>query len=152
GASLELEPADEAPWMQLEFADGARLRESGKTRSIARYRTRLPAFSSTSARGILAIPIRLRRGEREFRHIPAVAEIVQVKASVDGREVQMIPVPEARQFGNTQSAGCSWVVYKIPLGERASAKVAEFAVHSYLPPGVSANVEAWLVRQWWQNR
>jgi hypothetical protein len=152
GASLELEPADEAPWMQLEFADGARLRESGKTRSIARYRTRLPAFSSTSARGILAVPIRLRRGEREYRHVPAVAEIVQVKASVDGREVQMIPVPEARQFGNTQSAGCSWVVYKIPLGERASAKVAEFAVHSYLPPGVSANVDAWFVRKWWQNR
>lgn len=150
GVALQLDAAGDAPWMQLEFADNARLQASGKTRSVARYRTRLPAFAS--GRGIIAIPIRLRRGEREFRYAPVVAEIVQLKASVDGREVQMIPVPEARQFGNTQSAGCSWVVYKLPVSERASGKQVEFAVHTYLPAGVTAQVESWFVRQWWQNR
>ena len=75
-----------------------------------------------------------------------------MKASLDGREVQMIPVPEGRQFGNTQSAGCSWVLYKLPVTQRSTEKEFEFAVHSYLPSGVSAEVEAWFVRQWWQGR
>jgi hypothetical protein len=150
GVPLQLAAAEEAPWMQLQFADKARFEASGKVLGVTRYRTRLPAFGA--ARGIIAIPIRLRRGEREYRHIPVVAEIVALKASVDGREIQMTPVPEARQFGNTQSAGCSWVVYKLPVSERSSGKQLEFAVHTYLPPGVSAQVEAWFVRHWWHNR
>jgi hypothetical protein len=63
----------------------------------------------------------------------------------------MIPVPDARRFGNTQHAGCSWVLYKIPLSSRHSEEPLEFAVHTYLPRGVTARVQAWIVDQWWHE-
>jgi hypothetical protein len=27
----------------------------------------------------------------------------------------------------------------------------EFAVHTYLPSGVEPRIEAWVIRQWWQE-
>ena len=80
-----------------------------------------------------------------------MVEIAQVVARVGDQKVQLIPVPDARQFGNTQSAGCSWVVYKVPLSPRHSQKAVEFAVHTYLPPDVEPLIEAWVIRQWWQE-
>jgi hypothetical protein len=63
----------------------------------------------------------------------------------------MIPVPDARRFGNTQHAGCSWVLYKIPLSAEHSEEPLEFAVHAYLPRGVAAHTQAWIVDQWWRE-
>ena len=63
----------------------------------------------------------------------------------------MIPVPDGRQFGNTQSGGCSWVVYKVRLNPQWSHQQIKLAMHSYLPDGVDAHVEAWILNQWWQE-
>ncbi|MCL4401840.1 MAG: hypothetical protein M1436_04120, partial [Acidobacteria bacterium] len=72
-------------------------------------------------------------------------------AAIGGHVIQFIPVPDARQFGNTQSAGCSWVLYKVPITARQAGQPFEFAVHAYLPEGVRPVVEAWVVRQWWEE-
>jgi hypothetical protein len=63
----------------------------------------------------------------------------------------MVPVPDGRQYGNTQSFGSSWVVYKVRLPKRWSGKPLQLAVHSWLPDGVQAKTEAWVIKQWWQN-
>jgi hypothetical protein len=68
-----------------------------------------------------------------------------------GHDLQLIPIPDPRQYGNTQHAGCSWVVYKVTLSPRHSEQPLEFAVHAYLPTGVEAQTEAWLVKQWWSE-
>ena len=85
----------------------------------------------------------------EWRYAPTVVEIVQVVARIGDRRIQMIPVPDARQFGNTQSAGCSWIVYKFRLGARHSEQKLQFAVSAYLPDGVEAVAEGWVVKEWW---
>ncbi|MEO7143317.1 MAG: hypothetical protein ABI165_07405, partial [Bryobacteraceae bacterium] len=77
--------------------------------------------------------------------------IVQICGRLAGREIRMIPVPDARRYGNTQHAGCSWVLYKIPLAARHSEEPLEFAVHAFLPEGVEARTQAWIVKQWWQE-
>jgi hypothetical protein len=100
---------------------------------------------------ILAIAVRLREGKVEWRYSPVVAEIVQVVCHVGEQKVQLIPVPDARQYGNTQKAGCSWVVYKVRLNPQWSQKRLQFAVHAYVPEGVEAEVEAWVVKQWWEE-
>ena len=63
----------------------------------------------------------------------------------------MIPVPDARQYGNTQAAGCSWIVYKLRLGREHSGQKLEFGVTAYLPDGVETLTEAWLVQKWWDE-
>lgn len=148
GKALKLAPAAHASWMDLRFAEAARLEKSGLRKNVRSFSTSLPAFEG---RHMLAIPVRLRRGDEEYRHRPVVAEIVQLRVRIGGHDIQLIPVPDARQFGNTQSAGCSWVVYKVPLARRHSAQPVEFAVHSYLPGGVETVVDAWVVKQWWQE-
>ena len=65
--------------------------------------------------------------------------------------MQLIPVPDGRQFGNTQNAGCSWVVYKVRLNPQWSHKQLKLAVHAYLPEGVEAQVEGWVVKRWWEE-
>jgi hypothetical protein len=149
GASMPLRPTGVAPWMELRFADAARFEKAGMKPAVQRFAAVLPALAA--GRSVLAIPVRLRQGEAEYRHSPVVAEVVQLRARIGGRDIQLVPVPDARQFGNTQSAGCSWVVYKTPLSARQSGSPVELAVHSYLPPGVTAIVEAWVVKQWWQE-
>ncbi len=150
GGPLALNRAESAPWMELKFADAARFESAQMRRSVQNFSSRLPLLGM--GRYVLAIVVSLKQGERDYRYSPVVAEIVQLRARLGAHDIQLMPVPDARQFGNTQHAGCSWVLYKIPLAAaRHSEQPLEFAVHSYLPAGVEARVEAWVVTQWWQE-
>lgn len=149
GAPLSLTPQALADGMNIRFADAARFEQLGhKPRAVA-WETALPSFDDE--RSLLAIAVRLLRDGAEWHYSPTVVEIVQVVARIGGQKVQLIPVPDARQFGNTQKGGASWVVYKIRLNRKWSGAKLSFAVHSYLPPGVEAQVDAWVVKQWWQE-
>ena len=147
GVELGLQPAPVAEWMNISFADASRFEQQGFRRTSQAWASTLPGH--TEGTHILAISIRLREGSFEWRYSPGVVEIVQVVTHIGEHKVQMIPVPDARQYGNTQKMGCSWVVYKLRLNPEWAGKNLAFAVHSFLPAGVEANVEAWVVEQWW---
>ncbi|MCX6623820.1 MAG: alpha-galactosidase, partial [Acidobacteria bacterium] len=150
GMALPLNSVEAAPWMELRFADGARFEKAGLRATRQCYSTQLPTLDL--GRSVLSVVVSLANADgSEYRYKPVVVEIVQLRCRVGGRLTQMIPVPDARRFGNTQSAGCSWVLYKAPLAYRRSGEPVEFAVHAYLPTGVKATVEAWLTHQWWQE-
>jgi hypothetical protein len=149
GMALRLNASDTADWMRLQFADAERFEHAGMRRTQQCFSSRLPKLAE--GRHVLAIAVKLTRGGRYYRYSPVVAEIVQVRGHLAGREIQMVPVPDARRYGNTQHAGCSWVLYKLPLASRHSEELLEFAVHAYLPERVDAHVEAWIVKQWWQE-
>ena len=83
-----------------------------------------------------------------MRYAPTMVDIVQVVSLVGGHELRLIPVPDARQFGNTQGMGCSWMVYKVRLNPQWAGMTFQFAVHCYLPKNVEAHVEAWAVQRW----
>jgi hypothetical protein len=134
----------------VTFADAARFERQGLRLRAWGYAAELPEFAGNQA-AILAVPIRLRRGEAEWRYSPAVAEIVQTVATIGDQRVQLVPMPDGRQFGNTQKAGCSWVLYKLRLGADAAGKPLRLAVHAWLPEDVEPWVEAWLVRRWWRE-
>jgi hypothetical protein len=92
------------------------------------FTSRLPVLAP--GRHVLAITVKLTQGESDYRYSP---------------------VPDARRYGHTQHAGCSWVLNKIPLAARHSEEILEFAVHAYLPDKVEARIEAWTVNQWWHE-
>jgi hypothetical protein len=149
GLALPLRPAPADPRMSVRFADAGRFQSKNlKPRSYA-FETILPDLGTNAA--IFAVAIRLRQGDAEWRYAPTVEEIVQPILRVDDENVQLVPVPDGRQFGNTQSFGCSWVVYKIRLAKRWSHKPIKLAIHAYLPDGVEANSEAWVVQHWWKD-
>ena len=133
----------------MEFADQARFRREGERKKAAAFASTLPSLDGDQR--ILAIAVRLRKEEAEWRYSPAVAEIVQVVARVGEQKVQLVPVPDARQYGNTQKAGCSWVVYKMRLNRQWSGERLQFAVHAFLPEDVQPQLEAWVVTQWWEE-
>lgn len=149
GRSLPLASMTPAEWMGLRFADAARFEQQGLKKRLSAWSTMLPPLEGEQA--ILAIAIRLREGNAEWRYSPTVVEIVQVLARIGPQKIPLIPVPDARQFGNTQKAGCSWVVYKVRLNRQWSGKPLQFAVHAYLPEGIEARVDAWVVKQWWEE-
>jgi hypothetical protein len=149
GASLNLTSHRSLERVDLKFADAARLESAGMQRTTQYFSSLLPALAE--GRHVLAITVKLSKQGKDYRHSPVVAEIVQLRGRLAGREIQMIPVPDARRFGNTQHAGCSWVLYKIPLAARHSNEALEFAVHAYLPDGVEARTEGWIVKQWWHE-
>jgi hypothetical protein len=149
GNSLELQRATKAAWMELIFADAARFEREKMHRGVEIFSSRLPALPE--GHSILAIQVELSQGGEEYRHTPGVAEIVIIRARIGDHDIQLTAVPSPRQYGNTQHAGCSWVVYKIALGQALSSQPIEFAVHSYLPDGVEATTKAWVVKQWWQE-
>jgi hypothetical protein len=149
GASLALEAGQPSERLELKFADAARFEGAGMRNTTQYFSSRLPALAQ--GRHVLAITVKLTRNGKDFRYSPVVAEIVQLRGRLADHEIQMIPVPDARRFGNTQHAGCSWVLYKIPLAARHSNEALEFAVHAYLPEGVEARTEAWIVKQWWHE-
>ena len=66
-------------------------------------------------------------------------------------KVPLIPMPDGRQHGNTQSFGCSWLVYKVRLTPDWSGQTLQFAIHANLPENVEAVAEAWVVKRWWQE-
>jgi len=149
GAPLSLNRCQPQPWMQVEFADAARFERAGMHLLKQCFTSRLPALAQ--GRHVLAITVKLKQGEDDYRYSPVVTEIVQIRGRVGGRDIQMIPVPDARRYGNTQHAGCSWVLNKIPLASRHSEELLEFAMYAYLPDKVKAIPEAWIVKQWWQE-
>ena len=100
---------------------------------------------------VLAIVVRLRRGGQEWRERPVVCEIVQPRLRVGERHLLLAPVPDGRQFGSTQSFGCSWVVYKTRLSPRLASQPLRLAVHACLPESVEAAVEVWVLDRWWQD-
>jgi hypothetical protein len=150
GVGLSLCPLDPAALWPVTFADAARFERQGLRQRAWAYSAELPPYRGDQT-AILAVPVRLRRGEADWRYSPALAEIVQVTATIGDRHLQLVPVPDARQFGNTQKAGCSWVLYKVRLEPDATGKPLRLAVHAWLPEGVDAQAEAWLLRRWWHE-
>jgi hypothetical protein len=149
GSSLKLQAASEAPWMALIFADAARFEQQKMKKGLQAFSSRLPSLPE--GRSILAIEVTLTKGGETFRHRLVVAEIIIIRARIGDHDIQLAAVPSPRQYGNTQNAGCSWVVYKIALAQHLSNQPLEFAVHSYLPDGVEATTKAWVTRHWWQE-
>jgi hypothetical protein len=149
GVSLPLEAVPPDAGSQVRFVDAARFEQQGFAQRVHALRSTLPSLDGLQL--ILAVAVRLRRGEAEWRYSPVVAEIVQVTARVADRNVQLVPVPDARQFGNTQKAGCSWVVYRVRLSRDWSGKALRLAVNAWLPADVEAQVEAWVVKRWWRE-
>ena len=151
GAPLVLQRlAQEDDWMRMEFADAKRFEAEGKRKKVFPFTTTLGSLEGKHA--VLAISIRLRAGMEDWRYAPSVAEIVQVVARLGNQTLHLIPVPDARQFGNTQSAGGSWVVYKSRLSLQALRSEFRFAVHCYLPEHVVPEIEGWFLSQWWEER
>ena len=149
GISLPLQSAPLANWMDIRLADAARFEGQGYQRKPAAWTTSLPPLEGEQH--LLAVVVRLREDDAEWLYSPAVVEIVQAIARIGEQKIPLIPVPDARQFGNTQKAGCSWVVYKARLNSRWSGQRLQFAVLAYLPEAVKPHVEAWVVRQWWEE-
>lgn len=149
GARLALEPADLDEHMKLRFADAARFQERGFKQKVDAYAGTLPSLEGEQP--ILAVVVRLRKGGAEWRHKPTVVQIVQALVRIGDQNIQMIPVPDSRQHGNTQAAGCSWVVFKVRLNRGWSGQALKLALHAFLPEGVEAQVETWVVKRWWEE-
>jgi hypothetical protein len=149
GSRVVLKKANADHRLDIRFADAASFAAKGLKPGTQSFEGTLPEFGN--APSILSVAVRLRQGDAEWRYKPTVEEIVQPILRIDGENVQMVPVPDARQCGNTQSFGCSWVVYKIRLGKRWSGKSFQLAVHANLPDGVQAKTEAWFNQHWWQD-
>lgn len=142
--------AQQDDWMGMEFADAKRFEAEGKTKKVFPFTTTLGSLEGKHA--VLAISIRLREGMEDWRYAPSVTEIVQIVARLGSQTLHLIPVPDARQFGNTQNVGGSWVVYKSRLSLQAVASEFRFAVHCYLPEHVAPQIEGWFLSQWWEER
>ena len=149
GIALSLQAVPPDPSLDVQFVDAARFEQQGFTSRAYAFCSTLPALEGPQA--ILAVAIRLRQGEAEWRYSPVVAEIAQARVRIGDQNVQLVPVPDGRQFGNTQKAGCSWVVYKMRLSPNWSHRPVQLAVHAWLPPGVEAHVSAWVVQRWWRE-
>ena len=149
GMALSLKPVPLDGRMQMRFADAGAFENQGLRKKAYAFDAALPSLTGSSP--TLAVVIRLRQGEAEWRRAPTVVQIVQALLRIGDKNMQMIPVPDGRQFGNTQSGGCSWVVYKVRLNPQWSHQQIKLAIHSYLPDGVDAHVEAWILNQWWQE-
>jgi hypothetical protein len=149
GLALPLQPVPPDECMDVLFADAARFEQQNHRKKDYTFEATLPSLEGEQP--ILAVAVRLRQGEAEWRYSPVVVEIVQVLARVGEQNVPLVPVPDARQFGNTQKAGCSWVLYKVRLNPQWSHEPLKIAVQAYLPEGVEAHTEAWVVRRWWEE-
>jgi hypothetical protein len=149
GSALALKPAALDPRMDLRFADAAAFEQRKLARRSFAFEGTLPALAAGTS--ILAIVIRLRQGEAEWKFAPTVVQIVQALVRIDGRNVPLVPVPDGRQHGNTQNSGCSWLVWKVRLNPGWANAHLKLAVHANLPEGVEAHIEGWVVHRWWQE-
>jgi hypothetical protein len=150
GMAVKLAPGPLEPRMQINFADGAGFESQGFKKKSYQFEGKLPALAGETP--IFAAVIRLRQGTQEWRYKPPAVQIVQAMLRVDDRMVPMAPVPDGRQFGNTQGIeGCSWITYKVRLGKEFANKPMKLAVHAYLPDGVEAQTEGWIVQRWWEE-
>lgn len=149
GTELVLHEEEPDPELEVRFTAEARLRDSGFEMRTHACAAPLPSLGGPQP--ILAVAVQLEDETGPWKYSPFVAEIVQVRASIGGRKLQLMPVPDARQFGNTQHAGCSWVVYRVRLNPAWSGETARVSVGAMLPAGVHAQVRAWVVKRWWQE-
>jgi hypothetical protein len=150
GIPLALEPAFLDPRLEMKLADAARLAQKKLSRKTYVFETVLPTFEGETPPA-LAITVRLRKGDADWKYAPLVAEILQALATIGDQNVQFVPVPDGRQFGNTQSFGGSWIVYHTRLGRQWSGQKLKLAIHAYLPEGVEALTQAWVVKPWWNE-
>jgi hypothetical protein len=150
GVALDLQPAQPEADLEVNFADAARFSAQGHRQQVFGFAASLPSLEGPLT-PILCIAIQLRHGKKPWKYSPAVAEIVQATARIGAERVHFVPVPDARQFGNTQKAGCSWVVYKTRMPRRWAGRVLRLGVHAFAPPDVEAVVQAWVVRRWWNE-
>ncbi len=150
GVSLALRTIAPSERLDARFASTELFATKKLTKKTYYFESELPALDGDQP--ILALVIRLRKGTEEWRYAPTVIQIVQTIVRVGDQHVQMTPVPDGRQHGNTQSFGCSWLVCKARLTPEWSRATVRFAVHAHLPDDVEACVEAWVVRRWWKER
>jgi hypothetical protein len=149
GISLPLKTTTLDPRMDIRFADAAHFEAQKFKKKTYAFETQLPSLDGPQP--MLAVAIRLKKDNAEWRYKPTVVQIVQAYARVADENVQMIPVPDSRQYGNTQADGCSWVLYKVRLSRQWSGKPLKLAVHAYLPDGVEPEIESWVIKRWWQE-
>lgn len=149
GAALTLKTNALDPRMDIRFADAARFEGQKFQKKVRAFETTLPSLEGEQP--ILAVTIRLRKDRAEWKHKPTVVQIVQALARIGDQNVQLHPVPDSRQYGNTQAEGCSWVTFKVRLNPKWSGQQLKLAVHAYLPDGVEAEIESWVVKRWWQE-
>jgi len=149
GTALPLKTATLDPLMEIRFADAAHFEAQKFKKKVYAFETTFPSLEGDQP--IFAVAIRLKNGTAEWRYKPTVVQIVQAVARVGDENVQLIPVPDSRQNGNTQADGCSWIVYKVRLNRQWSGAPVKIAVHAYLPDGVEAEIESWVIKRWWQE-
>ena len=149
GTSLDLQKSQMSSKLELIFADAGRLESEKFQKGADVFSCRLPRLPE--GRSVLAIQVELSKDGEEYRHSLVVAELIIIRATIGDHNIQLSPVPSPRQYGNTQHAGCSWVLYKVELSDSVSEQPVEFAVHRYLPEGVEAITTAWVVRHWWKD-
>ncbi len=101
GIRIALDAAEARPDLAVTLADAARLETLGHRPRAECFRAALPDLEGKET-PILAVSVRLIRGGQEWKYSPVVAEIVQAVARIDGERAVLVPVPDARQFGNTQ--------------------------------------------------
>ena len=150
GLQLALKPVSLDPHLDMHFADAARFEQKQMSRKTYSFETELPTFDDEKA-PVFAVTIQLRQGDKDWRYTPVLAEIVQTLVKIDDQDVQLVPVPDGRQFGNTQSYGSSWITYKVRVGRQMSGKKVKLAVHAYLPAGVDAEIKGYVVKRWWNE-
>lgn len=149
GVALHLQTVPQDEGMDVQFADLDHFERQQYRKRSSAFEAVLPSLEGEQP--ILAVAVRLRKGDAEWRYQPVVVEIVQVLARIGEQNVQLVPVPDGRQYGNTQKAGCSWVLYKTRLNPQWSCENLKLAVHAYLPEGVDAHADAWVVKRWWEE-
>jgi hypothetical protein len=149
GTKLPTKAVNLDPRLDAQFKDAGRFGGEGFKKKSYSFESALPSLEG--GQPVLAVAIRLRKGEAEWKHAPTVAEIAQALVRIGGENVQLVPVPDGRQFGNTQSFGSSWVVYKVRLNPKWAGRKLQLAVHAYLPDGVEADIEVWVTKRWWQE-
>lgn len=149
GVALPLQPVAADPRLDVRFVDAEAFAQKNLVRQTRTWATTLPDLAGDQP--ILALTIRLRQGGAEWKYAPTLVQIIQVLAKIGDRKVQLIPMPDGRQHGNTQSFGCSWMIWKVRLDRAWAHQPVTFAVHAHLLAGVEAQVEAWVVRRWWQE-
>jgi hypothetical protein len=163
-SSQQLESKDIAlaPGMEIDFADPEgnfsstvfrspvprpSLEELARAGYIKRIMARQTSLPSEIAGGyLLAIVLRLRMGGKPWRH-GQLADLIQIRATVDGQGIQPETVPNFRQI-LFQTA--PWMVFKTRMSSAWSGKELRFAINGYLPPEVEWREEIWLVPQWWE--
>jgi len=150
GVALALRPIPPAERLDARFASAELFVTKKFTKKSYYFEVKLPALDGDQP--ILALVVRLRKGEEEWRYAPTVVQLTQAIVRVGEQHVQMTPVPDGRQHGNTQSYGCSWLVWKARLTPEWSRATVRFAIHAHLPGDVEARVEGWVLQRWWEER